>query len=70
MSDILKSYEDTIIGYLRNSCKTDLLLHIVHGCIVCAINEYNISLPMVINFSAIMYLYYSCPGFFTIKHNK
>ena len=60
VSDIVESYKDSIIGNLVNSGTADLLLHIVQCCRVCAVNEENQALVMVLYCSHIMYKYYSC----------
>ena len=48
VSDIEESYKYTSIGNLLNSGTEDLLLHIVHYWRVCAVNEGNRDLPMVL----------------------
>ena len=61
--DIEESYQDTIIGHLVNSGTEDLLLHIVQRWRVCAVNEENWALTMVLHCLHMMYKYNSCPGF-------
>ena len=70
VSAIVKLYEDTIIGYLRESDTTQLLLRIVQCCHLCDVDEDNFALPVVLYCSAMMYWYYYCLGVLPIKHNK
>ena len=56
VSDIEESYKDTIIGHLGNSGTEDLLLHVEKCWRSCAINEENISSPMVLYCSHMMYI--------------
>ena len=64
MSNIEKSYRDTIIVYLVNLGTSYLLLHIVQCCRACAVDEERRAIPMVLYCSGTMYKYYSHPGFF------
>ena len=70
VSDIVKLYRDTIICHLVNSGTSYLLFCIVQCWHVCEFDEDNRSLPMVLYWLGIMCKYYSCLGFFPIKHNK
>ena len=55
---------------MGNTGKADLLLHIVHRWHVCAFDEKNRDLPVVIYCSAMMYKYSYHIGFISNKHNK
>ena len=57
LPDIKESYKDTIIGHLRNSGTTDLLLRIVQYLRACAVDEEKRALPMVLYCSGMMYKY-------------
>ena len=67
VSDIEKSYKDTIIGHLVNLGTEYLLLHIVQCWRECAVDEENRYINMVMYCSHMMYKYYSRLGFFPIK---
>ena len=64
VSDIEKSYKNTVIGHLGNSGTTYLSLHIVQCWSECAVDEENRYLHMVMYCSHRMYKYYSLLGFF------
>ena len=70
VSDIVKSYKNTVIGYLQNAGTSHFLLHIVQCYHACEFDEDNQSLPVVIYCSDMMYKYYSSIGFLPIKHNE
>ena len=44
--NIVESYKDSIIGHLGNVGASDLLLHIVQCCSLCAVGEENWDPPM------------------------
>ena len=48
VSDIEESYKDKIIGNMGNSGTLYLLLHILYCWSVCAVNEENQALPLVL----------------------
>ena len=64
---IIKS---TIIVNLINTGTSEFLPHIVQYCRVSAEKNYNWVPPVVLYCSGIMYKYYSCLGFLTIKNNE
>ena len=59
VSDIKELYKYTIIGHLVNSGPEYLLLHIVHCCIACVVNEESNALHMVLYCLHMMYKRYS-----------
>ena len=70
VSDILKSYKDTIIGFLVDTDSAELLSCILKLLCVCAVYEENQALSVVMYCSDIMYKYYSHIRFLPIKHNE
>ena len=71
VSNIVKSYEDTIIGYMGKSGATYLALHIVQRwCEFYLENEQNQALPVIIYCYVVVYLYYSGLEFAPIKHKE
>ena len=67
VSDIVESYKDTIMGYIFNACKLDLLLHIVQWCRACAVDKNKWDIYIVLYCTGMMYKYYSRLGFLPIK---
>ena len=55
---------------MGNSGTSDLLLHMVKCWRVCAVNEENQALNLVLYCSHMMYTNYSPLGFSPIKHNE
>ena len=70
VSNIVESYEDTIIGSLENVGIVYLLLHIVKCLRACAVDKENRYLPIVMYCSGMMYKYYAHLEFLPIKHNE
>ena len=62
LCNVEQSYKDTIIRNLINSGRADLLLHIVQHWRVCAVNEENKALTLVMYCSHIMYKSFIFPN--------
>ena len=64
VSDIVKSYKNTVIGYLQNAGTSHFLLHIVQCYHACEFDEDNQSLPVVIYSSDMVWNIILVLGFF------